>query len=216
MTGATLPNRRQSIRETLREVAIITIGILIALALDGVVDWRREERLVRETRTSLRDEIRDNAKDLSGMVAALPSTRSQLEQILNILGRVLQYRENKQGTAPDTSSLSKPFGIFTIDLSSTARATAETRGALGHMSYAEVQRYSTVYGLQQEFMRLHARMYDSFIQMDSVRQISTDQLSRSELETWRQNLLITLGYLRALESMGKTLLPVYGGIVGER
>ena len=213
MSVGPVRSRADAIKAFLREIVVVTVGILIALSLDGVVDWRREAKLVRETRASIQSEIADNRKVLASIVAALPNTRAQLELTLKTVGVVLEHRETGQGPAPDSSVLSRAFGVFTVDLSSTARATAETTGALVHMNYAEVQRYATVYGLQQEFMRLHARMYDAFIQMDSIRQISIDRLSKNELENWRQNVVTTLGYLRALESMGKTLLPVYRGIL---
>src|SRR5881394_3806277 len=53
-----------TIKETIVHLAIVTAGILIALSLEGAVEWRHHRALVREARTNIAAEIQDNRKEL--------------------------------------------------------------------------------------------------------------------------------------------------------
>jgi len=47
-------------------LATITIGILIALSLEGILEWSHHRSLVREARESLNSEMRDNQTEIEG------------------------------------------------------------------------------------------------------------------------------------------------------
>ena len=51
-------------REFVFQLATITAGVLIALSVDGVVEWRRERALVREAQAAIRQEVTANFRDL--------------------------------------------------------------------------------------------------------------------------------------------------------
>jgi hypothetical protein len=51
-----------TIKEAIVHLAIVTIGILIALSLEGLVEWRHHRELVQEARANIADEIRDTAR----------------------------------------------------------------------------------------------------------------------------------------------------------
>jgi hypothetical protein len=67
----------QSWREVFKQLAIITAGVLIALALDGVVSWFDHRKLVREALNNLRSEMADNVREVQGFLpASLRSVRT--------------------------------------------------------------------------------------------------------------------------------------------
>jgi hypothetical protein len=49
-------------RETVKHLAMITAGVLIALAFEGVVSWADHRMLVREARANLTAEISARAR----------------------------------------------------------------------------------------------------------------------------------------------------------
>lgn len=53
-----------SLKEFLVHIGIVTIGILIALSLEGLLEWHHHRELVEEARANIASEIRDNRKDL--------------------------------------------------------------------------------------------------------------------------------------------------------
>jgi hypothetical protein len=67
-------------RETVKHLAIITAGVLIALTLEGMVSWVDHRLLVREAEANLTAEIRNNKKELDAHFANLTKQRQQYEQ----------------------------------------------------------------------------------------------------------------------------------------
>jgi hypothetical protein len=53
-----------TIKEALVHLCLITTGILIALSLEGTLEWWHHRELVQETRQNLQNEIRSNQKDI--------------------------------------------------------------------------------------------------------------------------------------------------------
>src|SRR5438046_217126 len=53
-----------TIKETIVHLSIVTAGILIALSLEGALEWQHHRALVREARANIAVEIQDNRKEL--------------------------------------------------------------------------------------------------------------------------------------------------------
>ena len=51
------PKAPHSLKEFLRELITITAGILVALSLEGVIEWNHHRHLVRESRENIHTEI---------------------------------------------------------------------------------------------------------------------------------------------------------------
>jgi len=71
-------------------LALITVGVLIALSFEGVASWREHRALVREARLNLTNELRDNIKELSNRLQKLPE-------------------ENRTSNTPSTSRSCSPI-----------------------------------------------------------------------------------------------------------
>src|SRR5690349_21557248 len=68
-------------KETGKHLAIITAGVLIALALEGIVAWADHRLLVREARANLLAEVRSNKKELeASLFGNIERERKELEQ----------------------------------------------------------------------------------------------------------------------------------------
>ena len=64
---------------------IITIGLLIALGLEGLVEWQHHRHLVHEAEVSLHNEIENNAKQMPSALEASRKESAELKQDLAVL-----------------------------------------------------------------------------------------------------------------------------------
>jgi hypothetical protein len=83
----------QSWRELAKQLAIITAGVLIALAFDGVVSWIDHRLLVREAVGNLRREIADNSRELDKLFAELATERKNLEHADDLAQMLLDHKK---------------------------------------------------------------------------------------------------------------------------
>src|ERR1041385_6630226 len=68
-----------TVKEAVVHLSIVTVGILIALSLEGLVEWRHQRSLVREARENIATEIQDNRKELQKTLDRFDSMYKQLE-----------------------------------------------------------------------------------------------------------------------------------------
>ena len=93
-------------------------------------------------------------------------------------------------------------------LTDSARDTAETTGAFGHMPYGDVKSYTAIYGMQERFETIQERLFQQFVLVLPTQRRLAD-LSKAEIETWRQNLKIVLQHLYTAEQFGQQLVTAY-------
>lgn len=125
----------------------ITVGLLIAVGIEGCVELHREHRLVNEARETMREEIQHNSDQMKGAVTNLKNQRDRMQKNIDALTRI---QENPKDKEAQKASINAAYTI--VGLRDTAWRTAQTTGALAFMPYAEAQRYSNVYGSQKEFL----------------------------------------------------------------
>jgi hypothetical protein len=125
----------------------ISVGLLIAVGIEGCVELHREHKLVREARETMRDEIQHNSNEMKNAVAKLDQQTAVMKKNIETLTRI---QENPKDKAAQDTQINADFTI--VGLRDTAWKTAQTTGALSFMPYAEAQRYSDVYGSQKDFL----------------------------------------------------------------
>ena len=160
-----------SLREFFVHLGTVTIGILIALSLEGLLEWNHHQHLIREARENIRTEIEDNRRELSKSLQTLSRTRQGHGQILRWISEM--EKQHKSGINSLTVNFTR------ADLKTSSWTTAQTIGALSLMSYAEVKRDAAVYQLQEEFLRLQTAAEDSAIAAMSLFQGETQDPSKA-------------------------------------
>jgi hypothetical protein len=125
----------------------ITIGLLIAVGIEGCVELHREHKLVREARETMRDEIQHNSDQMKDALGNLDQQTAVMKKNIETLTRI---QENPKDKEAQDAKINAQFSI--VGLRETAWKTAQTTGALSFMPYSEAQRYSDVYGSQQDFL----------------------------------------------------------------
>jgi hypothetical protein len=191
------------------QLATITIGILIALALEGATQWVHHRSLVREARANLTSELRDNKAELDKVLQAAPASEENLRTTLRFIDDMLTRHKT------DIHNLTLAYTL--AQLNTASRSTAEATGALGYMDYAEVKKYASVYDLQQQFARLQDRLLEAWIPMlNATHGGNPEAISNPALQEWRQQVLTSLSYLLAEVSIGKGLSAEYAKVLEQR
>jgi hypothetical protein len=192
-------------RDFFLHLITITIGLLIAVGIEGLVGLHREHSLVKEARSTLREEIAYNANEMAG---SLPDIDAEKTALTNNIGVLTALAEHPADPASQHGKIDAH--IATVSLHSTAWKTAQTTGALAYMPYEEAQRYADIYATQEDFLAQQTRLIDDQAQFLGVAARSTPVgggMSREQadmalqtLGAWRLHLYY-LGAMAQLTSM---------------
>jgi hypothetical protein len=132
-------------KDALTHIALITVGVFIALSFEGVATWREHRALVREARANLMTEVDDNRKELQRALKKLDETDAQLQHDLAVTAALIGRTPIKGGKSIDLET-------DLANLQDASHTTAEATGAFGLMDYAEVKKFAGVYSWQQQFL----------------------------------------------------------------
>jgi DNA-directed RNA polymerase subunit F len=128
----------RSLKDLLVHIGIVTIGILIALGLEQLVEARHHARLAAEALDSFRRELADNRSEVDEEIKAMAELRQQIAvQIANL--------------AADRPQPFKSPGIA-VNLTSTASwDTAIATQALVYLPYEQVHAFAEAFDVARLF-----------------------------------------------------------------
>jgi hypothetical protein len=126
-----------SFKDFVIHIVIVTIGILIALSLEGIRETIHEHIVVRDARENFQAEFRANRHNLDKELEHDKKILALLDQTIKDLP---QLRRNPSQFAQRVAAMA-PSGYF---FSGFRWESALSTGALGHMPVDEVNRYSEV------------------------------------------------------------------------
>jgi hypothetical protein len=130
-------------RDFFVHLSTITIGLLIALSLEGCVEWRHHRHLVHEAEGSLQGEIKTNASNVAGALEDARKEQETLAGDIEILKRIIANPKVK-----NHEEFTVNFRIRTFE--DVSWKTAQSTGALGYMPYEQAHEYSNLYSQQNE------------------------------------------------------------------
>lgn len=204
-----------SYKEMLVHLALITLGVLIALSFEGVASWREHRALVREARANLTNEIRDNMKELGNRLQRLPKERQDVEHAIDV---VELLTDRKKFESIKSGSAGVQLGFTTADLQNASHTTTEVTGAFGLMEYEEVKKYATVYGHQDLYMRFqHEAMQNMTRSLAGVSILAQpEKATAREVEDCKAQFRLTIAAMTAEEQLGQSLLKEYERVLDQR
>jgi len=129
-------------RDFFIHLVTITIGLLIALSLEGCVEWQHHRHLVRDAEESLRAEIKNNEADMPAALSRLHDEEGTLKQDVTAL-RFIRSHGTSKG-----QSLNLSFAIHRFQ--DVGWKTAQSTGAFSYMPYSAAEEYSDLYSGQGE------------------------------------------------------------------
>jgi hypothetical protein len=128
---------RRLLRYFFLQLVPVTAGILIALTIDGLLELRRQDKLVAEAHAAIAAEIADNARALDN---ALPSIDTFIASIMEAQAAITEILATGTTTRTEFNWNMIAPGLDAANRSSTAarsKATIPASGAAKHL-YREV------------------------------------------------------------------------------
>jgi hypothetical protein len=130
-------------RDFFIHLVTITIGLVIALSLEGCVEWQHHKHLVHEAQSSLQVEIEANTRELQKALNDVNAEQKQLAEDVVILQKIIDN--------PKVPNQGTPKILFELPaFDDVSWETAKATGALSYMPYGEAHRYSDIYKQQDE------------------------------------------------------------------
>ncbi len=126
-------------RDALVHIGIMTVGLFIALSLEGMIEYLHHKHLVREARENIRAELEHNHDAVQGDMKDIKDEMTRTQKAIDTI-HAFQKNPAGHGSIEYHWSLNAPSDV--------AWRTARDTGALAYMPYGEVQDYSNIYGLQ--------------------------------------------------------------------
>jgi hypothetical protein len=128
-------------RDFFIHLATITIGLLIALSLERVVEWQHHRHLAHQAKVSLGNEIRGNAKEVPVALEDVRNLHAMLKQDIAVLNRIIADPKK-----PNRENITFKYKIRWFN--DTGWRTAQSTTALLYFPYDEALQYSDMYDQQ--------------------------------------------------------------------
>jgi hypothetical protein len=155
---------------------------------------------VRHARDNIRQEMRDNRGRLEKTLEANLKHRQDVKLGVEELDRLI---------AAGSGEHTVRAGLSSIVLRSTSWDTAQSTGAIRHMSYSEVKTYTLIYDLQRDWDRIQDRMVDHWVDVMDWRRVRIEGLSQHAREDRRKDHQLVLNRMYSVRELGQALLQTY-------
>ncbi|MBV9743936.1 MAG: hypothetical protein JO099_09250 [Acidobacteriia bacterium] len=206
----------QSFRDVAVHLAIVTVGILIALGLEQAVEWYHHRELADEARETIRNELRNNKSTLDRQLANFPKFRADAVKAFHFIS---DYKDHGKTKIEWTGAF-----YYSAPLRSTSWSTAQTVGALAFMPYSEVEKFAALYRAQEDYLAAQDITYEALISAAGIisaqKQVSDDAaayyrgISQGEYETARTRIMTALASLSSQLNKAERLDRQYGELLG--
>ncbi len=188
-------------RDFLIHLATITIGLLIALSLEGCVEFWHHRSLVHEAEASMQIEIEANARALQ---RALDDVRKEQDFLKKDIAMMKKIIANPK--VPNKEDMRVDFRIRTFD--DVSWKTSQSTGALSYMPYERAREYANIYSAQNEIAEAeHQAVRDTVLSVAPFLNSKKGDLNPSGEEAVKivDRLEVLQGQLIFLENLIKRL-----------
>lgn len=182
-----------SFRDFAIHIGIVTIGILIALGLEGIRETVHEHSQREETRELFEREIQDNSVKLRKEKAVLKESISSLDSTLKNMPTLAKNPQEIK----DRVKAIQP-GLYSM--SSTSWDTALSTGVLGHMKTNEVNRFANVALSAHAYTDLCNKTLDQWLATEAFFE-ARENFSSQEITLAKEKLSALRIMLTATEHM---------------
>lgn len=124
-------------RDAALHLAIVTVGLFIALSLEALVEHVHNRHLVAEARANIRQEIQIDHEAAQKDIADIQQNIATIKADIDTIHHLQAHNKDYHGSLDNTMNFDS--------LNDAAWRTARDTGALSFMPYEEIQRYSDLY-----------------------------------------------------------------------
>jgi hypothetical protein len=195
----------RGLRDFSVQLFTITVGLLIALSLEGTVEWFHHRHLMHEAKAALLKEIQSNAAGMPARLSSLQQQQAALKADIASLNKLIAHPESKTH-----DSMSIGFDIF--GFASVSWTTAQTTGAITYMPYELAEQYSDIYS-EQALIELQVQQAtrDITVAMGPFVGLSQEDSppSGEDAKAIKRNIETLQGQLYLIGELDKTMAELY-------
>ena len=195
------PKAARSLREFMIEIGTITIGILIALGLEALVQERHNHDLADHARADLRRELDGNRRALLADITQERAAAPGLDRLIDYYRTRLS---GKSAKLPPDLKLDVSFQ----PMNDAAWQSTVGAQALVHMPYDQAQVLARAYAGTRIFSDFQADAVRHWFELSALPDDSTT-LSDDDLKWTLRILTLNREYQASLRSSGAGLLKLY-------
>jgi hypothetical protein len=189
-------------RDFFVHLIVITLGLLIALGLEGIVEWAHNKHLVHTAEANLRAELLANRKTLADDFRFLNGAQKQMESDLSILSA---FKGRNHPKAELT------FHWVWNSPGSAAWDTARNTGAVALMNFQTGETYADIYAQQGTVTTQSGAfirdIYRTAAPLEGGRRL--EDLKPAELDMMIANAQQTIADLKLLRDFSESLSRLY-------
>ena len=189
----------RSVRDFATHIATVTIGILIALGLEALIEAHCNHELVEHTRADFRAEFTTNR-------AAVLADLKRTEAVTTELDGLITYGRARIAGRAATLPVLQSTRSFSF-LTTTAWETAVATQALIHMPFEEAGRISAAQVKQASLNTLQSRAEDEWFDLAAYG--DPRAVPKNELRPALEKVTIAYAYLVSVRATEKDLVGVY-------
>jgi len=190
------------IRDFFIHLFTITVGLLIALGLENLAEWRQHVHIKHEAVANIRRELASNQHDVDQVVAAIPNEQKDLENM------TLFLQARMDNKVPSVHALRT--GLTEATLQDASWNTATATGALSYMEYSAVERFSSAYQLQKKFEIEQERALPSIVSiMASIGVGDPTSMSPADAAATMHDVRLTMAHLQTVRGFATDLDRLY-------
>jgi hypothetical protein len=193
-----------SVRDFIVHLLMISVGVLIALGAEGIVEAIHHHHVVEQARSNLVAEMRSNHETLDDNLPKLKKNEELLSQTLEDLQKLKADRKFK------TRDINMNLNFFI--LSDSSWRTAQATGALALMNYQQAEDWAGYYDVQTLLNRTLFSLEDTWLDMTAAfNPLGTDpaKMDDRQIDEVQHRIQTSLGRLIAVENIGHSLNDLY-------
>jgi hypothetical protein len=189
----------KSLKDFAVHILTVTIGILIALGLESLVEAHRHHELIEHARADFRAEFTQNRAKLAFEATASRAIKQELEGLI-------AYGQAKLANQPATPPALQATRAFVM-LPATAWETATATQAFLYLPFTETRDISAAYSRQQVFNTMEARAEDQWFGLAGLG--DPKDMAGADLKTAMEKITIAYAYLISLQVVQGQLIQDY-------
>lgn len=195
-------------RDFFMHLFTITIGLLIALALENAAEALHHRHLRKEAEANITQELRENRETLNQAAKPVLEERQSLLTLLTALEATAAGSKDAMAKAGETV-----FGEAPIP--DAAWQTASNTGVLAYMDYEEVERFSTAYKQQNMLQAAEEKALEDYLEFGPLLQLHGKTLTSAQATQLLPMVLKALGHVNGMLAIGRGTLGTYKTALGD-
>jgi hypothetical protein len=189
--------------EFILHLLTITVGLLIAVGIEGAVTRHEHRKLAQEAAETMTAEIRRNFDSTKHAMQSIEAQQAAMDANLAVLAKIQQ---NPNSPESHDAHIDASFGG--VDFESTAWRTAQATGSLSYMPYEQAQKFSGIYDAVKTLQKSQQVLMEDEAQFLGVIRrypMKDDVVGREEADAMAERFGIWQGHLLAVHIAARVL-----------